>query len=151
MPLLKEVGWFRESGNWIIGYAIALHLFWGIFILLSDAPLFTTPIHTVAEIVEIVSGTNRYAVSAVFLIAAILSYVGLRSKRNLTGVLLMMPQQSLLVLTAIGGILAAINGHYADGVPRPSMFILADQFPPVLIAAAHTLAIVAFAKGTPRR
>ncbi|HUK27402.1 MAG TPA: hypothetical protein VLV31_03175 [Candidatus Acidoferrales bacterium] len=148
MDSVNRLGWIRDGGNWIIAYAIALHLFWGAFILISAAPLQTTPIHTVAEVVQAFSGPNRFAVGAVFLIAAGLSYLGLSSKRSLpSSILLMMPQQGLLVLTAIGGVLAAINGHYADGVPRSAMFILADQFPPVLIAAAHTFAIVAFGRG----
>jgi len=62
---------------------------------------------------------------------------------------LLLPQQTLLIITAIGAVLAAISGHYADGVPRPTLFILADQFPPILIAAAHTVAIVVHGKSIP--
>ena len=99
--------------------------------------------------VEQFGGSDRFIVSAVFILAAALSIAALRSQSRVRSVLLLLPQQTLLVITAIGAILAAISGHYADGVPRPTLFILADQFPPILIAGAHTLAIISHAKNIP--
>jgi len=118
-------------------------------LLACSAPLGTTPIHTVASVIEQLSGPNRFLVSAAFIAAALMSVEGLRSQDRVRSVALLLPQQTLLVITAIGAILAAISGHYADGVPRPTLFILADQFPPILIAAAHTVAIVTHAKNIP--
>jgi hypothetical protein len=61
---------------------------------------------------------------------------------------LLLPQQSLLVITMLGAIVAVIRGQYADGyVPVPSggsaWFILADQVLRIALAPAYTLALLA--------
>jgi hypothetical protein len=54
----------------------------------------------------------------------------------------MLPQQTLLIVSAIGGMVAAALGHYADGVMRPHLFIAADQLPGVVAAVCHSFAII---------
>ena len=54
--------------------------------------------------------------------------------------ILLLPQQTLLIITAIGAVIAISHGMYLDGVQRPWSFILCDQFPrltsPILYSAA---------------
>jgi hypothetical protein len=54
----------------------------------------------------------------------------------------MLPQQLLLIISAVGGIVAIISGHYADLEPRPRFFIAADQMPGIVAAFCHTFAII---------
>lgn len=55
---------------------------------------------------------------------------------------LTVPQQMVLVCSAIAGTIATVNGTYADGVTRPHLFILADQLPIILAAPFYTLGIL---------
>jgi hypothetical protein len=57
-------------------------------------------------------------------------------------ILLLLPQQSLLVISALGALSAIISGHFADGVVRPWGFIMADQFPIILSAILYSVSIV---------
>jgi hypothetical protein len=54
----------------------------------------------------------------------------------------LIPQQTLLMITAIGAIAFAAMGHYADGYEPVGggWFIFADQLPRVLFAIAHGVA-----------
>ena len=64
------------------------------------------------------------------------------SRPTTTGMLLLLPQQTILVISASGALRAAVQGHYADGVARPGAFILADQLPVVVLMLCHWWALV---------
>jgi hypothetical protein len=63
-------------------------------------------------------------------------------RRKLTAVFALLPQQTLLCVTAAGAVYFAIAGHYADGyVPNGGgVFILADQLPRVMFCLVHCVA-----------
>lgn len=58
-------------------------------------------------------------------------------------IVLMIPQQSLLLISAFGAITAIVTGQYADGVERARGFIAADQVHIILAATSHAFAIIA--------
>jgi len=89
----------QHAVGWIIWYAIALHVVWGLTLLFEPAAGNITAIHLI-------------------------------------------PQQFVLMMSAFGAIAAIMHSTFADGVPRPRGFILADQSPAVLAAAFHTAAII---------
>ena len=37
---------------------------------------------------------------------------------------------------------AVLVGHYGDGVPRPALYILADQAPAIIAFVLHTAAVI---------
>ena len=125
--------YFRYA--WMVYYAVLLHGIWAVMLLFSDEPFGSTPLHTLFF-------GHRFVTAAVLLAASVLAVRGIRRRGTRAGWLLLLPQQVLLMISAIGGIVAAILGHYADGVSRPGLFIAADQLPGVVAALCHTFAII---------
>ena len=124
----------------IVWFAIILHLCWGGMILVDRATLNTTPIHTISQVFD----GWEYIVIVLFVVAgAAIAGMMLPKIGPTIRLALMLPQQGLLVITAVGALTAMIGGHYADGVPRSHLFIAADQLPAVLVAVLHTIAILA--------
>jgi hypothetical protein len=52
------------------------------------------------------------------------------------------PQQLLLVVAAVGALVAVVMGNYADGTVRPTLFIATDQLLVMLLPFFHALAII---------
>ena len=53
----------------------------------------------------------------------------------------LLPQQILLLLSALSSFMAIVAGHYADLVERHSAFIAADQLPMITLALCHTMVL----------
>jgi hypothetical protein len=119
---------------WMVYYGVLLHGFWAIMVLFSDDPFGSTPLHALLL-------GHRLVTAAVLIAASGMAVKGVQQKGTMSGVLLLLPQQLLLVVSAIAGIVAAILGHYADLEPRPHLFIAADQLPSVVAAICHSFAI----------
>lgn len=124
---------------WIVAWAVALHAAWGGLLMFSNSPLNTTPLHTYT----VLFGGSHRAIGLILLMVAAMAFVGLKKSGNPNneGILWLMPQQIALLISATGALAAALVGHYADGVPRPHLFILADQLPSILGAIAHSAAL----------
>lgn len=58
-----------------------------------------------------------------------------------------LPQQLLLMISAGSSLWAVLLSQYADGAPRHWAFIFADQLPAILAALCHTGALIAFHGG----
>lgn len=73
-------------------------------------------------------GTRALAAATLFVTAG-LAVVGQwhAGIRPAVRFLLLLPQLSLLIITALGAVAAILASHYADGVPRPWIFIAWDQ------------------------
>lgn len=119
----------------MIYYAVFLHGIWALMILSSDDPFGSTPVH----VLEI---HPRIITSALLGGTAAMAVLGIQKRGTTAGWLLLLPQQILLIISAVGGIVAAALGHYADGVTRPHLFIAADQLPGIVAAVCHTFAII---------
>jgi hypothetical protein len=108
--------------------------------LTLGTPLFTTTFYALLEL----TGFTQLYTSLLLITASTMSVISLikfqKEHRDL-GLLLILPQQFLLLVSMGGAIEAVVKGVYADGTVRPSVFIFVDQFPAILIACFHTLAI----------
>lgn len=119
----------------MVYYAVLLHGIWALMLLFSDKPFGSTPLHTLRF-------GHRFGTAAILFGTSAMAVRGVRLRGTRPGWLLLLPQQILLMVSAIGGIVAAFLGHYADGVMRPGLFIAADQLPGVVAAFCHTFAII---------
>ena len=139
MPRILRI--LQVGGSLIILYAVILHFSWGVLLLLDDSAGWATAVHSV-----LVWLGPSYATAAIMFVVAIGAAAGLhrRLAHSLWGVGLMLPQQIVLITSAAGAIQAMALSSFADGVVRPAAFIIADQLPVVLVAIAHTVAIVSY-------
>ena len=120
----------------IIWYAVVLHVCWAVLLLFSPDPLMATPVHSMHQIAP------RYGLIGILLLASMGAIWGIRHPPSLIGFLLVMPQQILLLIMMGGASLAVLTSQYADGVPRPPLFILADQLPALLTTVFHTISVI---------
>jgi hypothetical protein len=65
-----------------------------------------------------------------------------RRQPSWQGLASLLPQQAIMTFSAYAAVVAVGVAHYGDGVPRPRLFILADQVPAVLTMVLHTAAMI---------
>ena len=123
---------------WIIIYAVALHLIWAGTMFADESAIFSTAPSGLSDIF----GTRFGAASAVLGAALLAGWALWRGKVDTVSLLALLPQQMILILSAAAAAEAIWGSQFADGVVRPRAFILTDQIPAVLIAIAHTAAIL---------
>jgi len=122
----------------MILYSVGLHLMWGITGSLDASAYNSTALSAIYRLCGSLS-------PVVCFVVAILAILGLNeSRKPLAGLLLMLPQQTLLLISAFGAAAAIASSHFADGVVRSRAFIAADQIPAILAAVGHTIAIVRY-------
>lgn len=122
--------------NWVIVYAILLHVVWGITLLTSPAPLGVTAIYSIIHL-GITSGQTA---GYFYLLVALLATIGLTAPKP-AGFFFLLPQQLVLVGSAFGAAGAMVSGTFLDGTVRGSAFLIADQAPVVLLALLHTVSM----------
>ena len=128
----------RKYGSpWILWFATAVHLMWGVGMLVSNYPLVTTP---TADILAFLP--QMWAGALFLVVAAFALWELLSARKNGKHILWLAPQQALLVLSAVGAVGSVLSGAYPDGVVRPSTFILVDQAPTILVAVFHAFALI---------
>lgn len=122
--------------KWVLYVASTVHLIWGICILQGPAAMATTPTHVLGWLIPDHTwlGIGLLAISVCSLYST--------SRADLLSLLLVLPQQATLMLSAAGSLSMVLAGHYADGVIRPQQFILADQITVVALAFGHSAAII---------
>lgn len=126
-----------DRGGSMMVYAVAAwHGGWGLMILVSPAALGPTPLATLWRQVP-----AREPLAFFLIVASFMAIAGLRRLHGVHSLALMLPQQLLLVSTGISILRAVAMGSYADGVQRASLFILADQWPALVMVVFHTIAI----------
>jgi hypothetical protein len=131
-----SVEWLRVRPVWIIWYAVLLHITWGCLLLASPTPYGATALH-------VYDGVPRVVLVAVLFAASGLAMWGATRRRpSWQGLASLLPQQAILTLSAYGAVAAVAVAHYGDGVPRPRLFILADQAPALLALVLHTAAVI---------
>lgn len=130
----------KASPPIIILYAVALHFIWAICLFVNPNVLHITAMGTY---LDYFSPTTPHAtlLGILFCVVAILAVVGLFVKDKLSRLLLMIPQQMMLVISAAGALQAMISGSFADGVIRTHSFLIADQLPAILVATGHFIAV----------
>lgn len=133
----------RVPQVWIIWYAVLLHIGWGCLLLVSPSPYGATALHIYHDLPRILMA------GVLFLASGLAAWAVTRRQPSLRSLSALLPQQVLLTLSAYAAIAAVIAGHYGDGLPRPRLFILADQAPAILALILHTVAVIEIHARTP--
>lgn len=121
----------------IVIYCILLHLCWAGLVWYSHDAVGATAVNALFKVL----GSDAFL--SFTLVFASLSATCAMFLRVPWSVLLLTPQQVLLLISAAGAISAMVASQFADGVIRPQAFIIADQIHIVLAAVGHAAAIVA--------
>ena len=133
----------------VFALAILLHLSWAILLVDGEDALGATPLHTLS----LVFG-NRYGLIGMLVVASLLAGWSVAWPiRSRLGIVALLPQQYLLLLSGGGALSSIVQSTYADGVLRPGGFIASDQLPILILASAHTLGIlwVVIVEARPKR
>lgn len=116
-----------------------LHMLWAGLLLFSDSPKDVTAIYALSKLYP-----NRFGLAIILIaVASCATYALLRHSGSVgSRVVLLLPQQILLAISAVGAVRAMALGHYADGVARSHVFLIADQSPAVLALVIHSATIL---------
>lgn len=130
---------FRDhSVSIMVSYAVALHLAWAVILLIDHSAVNATAVHALHRWIALPWLPASVALAALCAVCA----MAWNSRWTLV---LLLPQQILLMMSAAGAVEAIWLSQFADGVIRARAFIAADQLYSVLAAMGHTLAIIAHA------
>lgn len=125
----------------VVMYAAMLHAIEGVIVWSTHSADGCIPIAGLLDKIP-----NRALLVGALLGSAIMGASTLYRRRSPTAtVLLLAPQQVLLLITGIAAWLAVWHAGYADGVIRGAAFITADQLPRGLFSLIHLTSIVALA------
>ena len=122
----------------VIWSAAILHVAEAMIIFSSTAADSSIGIASMVEATD----NQRLALGAGLLLSSLLAILAVRSRPGPFAMFTLLPQQTLLIITAIGAVCFAAMGHYADGYAPAGgrLFILADQLPRIMFALAHAAA-----------
>lgn len=121
--------------RWIIIYASIIHILLGILLFISPS------IFVITSIKALVFINNKTILSVLFLLVGIFSLISEKFKEPFR-TLFLFPQQLILLMSSFGALICILQGQYGDGVIRPKIFILADQFPGILLSIFHSIALI---------
>lgn len=122
----------------IVLYAAVLHYVWAACLWIDPAAGQATSLARLSSVIG--PDLLPFLLFAVSTLALV--YVFFLAEMRLLGLLCVLPQQVILLMSAWTAVKAMSAGSFADGVLRPTAFITADQAPAVIAAILHTLAII---------
>lgn len=123
--------------KYILLYAWFLHLAWAILLLIDPVGLHTAPLAALGLFTQ----DSGHLTSAILFFSCACAVPGFIHSTKFWSRPCFMPQQLLLLISATHSLTLILAGSYADGVVRPSLFILADQLPNLVATVMHTLAL----------
>lgn len=126
--------------KWIIWAAIALHVLWGGLLLCDESAGWVTAIHLFVHL----CGSST-AAGIIYLCVSVMAACSLlrgRSSVEYLELIGLLPQQVILMISALGAVAAISRGMFADGVVRPRAFISADQGNDIIFCLFHTAAMI---------
>lgn len=116
----------------LVCFVSIMHIFWGILLLWNQEAISTTATEVFRHLIA------AYDVRAVvYIVSGLLPAILLRWPGSLAGLLSVMPQQVLLLMSGISAIVAITSGHYADGTVRSVVFIAMDQGIYIVLGVLH--------------
>lgn len=121
-------------------FSVALHLLWAVLIFHDHSAVNATAVHGVGKFIE-----SPILLAMTFAGVAWCATLGIFTRLPWI-VLLLIPQQIVLLFSAVGVVEAIWLAQFADGVVRSRSFLAADQIYTVLAAVGHTFAMIAHAK-----
>lgn len=121
----------------ILWLATGLHLGWGIMLVLDPGA------GRISALFPFAAHGQSAAVLGLLLIGSgVLATAALLHRPTPWTFVALLPQQTLLALSAIAVVYFAWVGHFGDGVSRSNLFILADQWEKVLLALMHPFGLL---------
>lgn len=130
----------RRVVSIMVSYAITLHLVWAGILATDYEVTNATALNALARFIH-----PEPVLIGVLVTAALLAVWGMMTRYPWV-VLLLMPQQVLLMMSAAGAFEAIWIAQFADGVVRSREFIAVDQIYSILAAVGHTVAITVHAR-----
>ena len=123
--------------TFIVGVCV-LHSIRAGCLLWSAAPLGVTSLNAISSIFG-----NRYNCALALFCATVMALYGEfhGTKEKASSVLWFLPQGFIITLSAIGALVCICSGMYADKVPRPVEFVMADQVIYLLLFLGYYRAI----------
>ncbi len=123
----------------VLWMATMLHAAWGCMLVLAPESGRVTALFPFASGQPGAIALLLFASSAVSAWALRVDY---EKGPSLKTFFALLPQMSILIAVAGAVIYFTSVGHFGDGVPRSNLFILADQFPQVLLAFFYPLGLL---------
>lgn len=117
----------------LVLFVSLMHILWGILLLIHGDGIGTTSTSVLRHLIPEYSARALIYLTAGLMPAVLLKYPG-----SLTGLFSCLPQQILLIFSAISSMVAITSGQYADGTPRGWIFIAADQAIYILLAILYS-------------
>jgi hypothetical protein len=132
----------RQSASMMgVWYAVALHVVWIALLIINGAAKHATALHGIVQLFP-----GRPGLVLVLITVVACATMGIfRNHIDMTKILLLVPQQLMLGVSAASGLRAMYLSHFADGVTRSHEFIIADQVPAILALLAHSATIILLA------
>lgn len=126
--------WFPIS----VLVASGVHLVWALGLLMDTAAQRATAIHA---LVLVVGGTPL--ASTVLVVVSLLALAGsfAPSLRRTPRVLMLLPQQCVLIMSTISACDVVATGTLLDGSQKPVWYLVVAQIPIVMITAGYLLSL----------
>lgn len=135
--------WFARGGSVAIVCVSILHIIQaGLLLYSADTVNSTGLLAILISLRSVYEGNGLPVIITTMAITAMISLVGAIFRLGWLRLALFLPQHFLLGIMAIGGVAAAIQGHYLDGTVIPWSHILADQLSMTALFVIHSSAIV---------
>ena len=122
---------------WLLWVVSLNHLIWGVVLLFSGDPVNVTAIHHISTVLG-----GRWTCCVGLLAISIAAIAGLLFKKRMLSLCCLLPQQFLVIGSAIAASQSIWSGTFADGTFRGHMFLGADQGIHILMGLFHTVSIV---------
>lgn len=118
----------------LVLFVSLMHILWGLLLLANQGALH---IAATSVLLKIVGSGHSDIRAFAYIIAGCLPAVLLRWPGSVAGLLSVLPQQCLILMSGISAVVAITSGHYADGVVRDAPFIAMDQGIYIILAVLH--------------
>jgi hypothetical protein len=121
----------------VIRSVSVLQAIWGVLLLLNQDIGYITALAVNIQKLNL----SEPVLGIIMIIAAALAFSRTIWNTPHWNILWFIPQQLLLVSSAIGALESAWHGYYPDGTLKHGMFIFADQLPIILLAVKYSYLI----------
>ena len=134
---------WRPAGAPTICFVSLLHTFQAFVLLLWPVAVLATPLYAIRDVLHALGweGAHPYLIALILLVSSNVASYAAVAPRLRFRLWFFVPQNLLLAVMAVGGIVASTAGAYLDGTVIPWPHIAADQAPVFALLSAHTVAI----------